>query len=149
MSLGLRFQQKLRGTYHRIADPGAELPASLDVEVELPLWALVRAEEGRLHGHLRADGYADAPIRGRYRVDLLARKIVYEFHFAAPDGRSRRFHGETVFDITRPVRAIEDLVGRIYDADREDARVILSVPFDAGLRRMLRSLRANLTRGIQ
>ena len=148
MGLGLRFEQRLRGTYHRLADPGVEHPAALDVEVALPFRKVLRAGEGHLEGHLRADGYADGPIRGTYVLDLISRKIVYDFRFDGSDGRERRFHGETVFDITRPVRAIEDLVGRIYDDEREDARVLLSVPFDAGLRRMIRSLRANLSRGV-
>lgn len=148
MGLGLRFEQQLRGTYHRLADPGLERPAELDVEVELPLGRLLRAAEGRLRGHLRAEGYADAPIEGTYLLDLRDRKIVYDFRFRAADGRERRFHGETVFDVTRPVRAIEDLVGRIYDDEREDARVLLSVPFETGLWRMLRSLRAHLHRGM-
>lgn len=148
MGLGLRFEQHLRGTYHRLADPGLELPAELDVEVELPLGRLLRAAEGRLRGHLLAEGYADAPIEGTYLLDLRDRKIVYDFRFRAADGRERRFHGETVFDVTRPVRAIEDLVGRIYDDEREDARVLLSVPFETGLWRMLRSLRAHLHRGM-
>ncbi len=148
MALGLRFEQRLRGTYHRLADPGVEHPVELDAEVALPLGRILRATEGTLRGHLRAQGYADAPIEGTYLLDLRARKIVYDFRFEALDGRVRRFHGETVFDVTRPVRAIEDLVGRIYDDDREDARVLLSVPFETGLRQMARSLRAHLQRGL-
>ncbi len=120
----------------------------LEVAVELPLGRLFRAAEGRLRGHLRADGYSDAPIEGDFLLDFRAQKIVYDFWFTADDGRERRFHGETVFDITRPVRAIEDLVGRIYDDEREDARVLLSVPFETGLWQMLRSFQAHLTRGL-
>ena len=148
MAVGLRFEQRLRGTFYRLSDPGREHPVELHVRVALPLRRIVRGTEGELRGRIVAEGYADAPVRGTYRIDLGSRKIVYDFVFEADDGRDRRFHGETVFDITRPVRAIEDLVGRIYDDDREDARVLLSVPFETGAWQMLRSLRAHLRRDL-
>ena len=148
MSLGLRFNQKLQGTYHQLRDPGSELPIVLDIDIELPFLALLRGNPGHIRGRIRAEEYANAPLVGTFHIHIGTRKIVYEARFEALDGRQRRFHGETVFELRRPVRTIEDLIGRIYDDDREEARVLLHVPLDIGLRRIFRSLRASVSRTV-
>ncbi|HJL04553.1 MAG TPA: hypothetical protein RMH85_02515 [Polyangiaceae bacterium LLY-WYZ-15_(1-7)] len=146
MALGFAFRQRLRGTYHRLSDPGVELPVSLDVAIELPLGQLLRDGRGRLGGHFDAEGYATrARLEGTFGLDLGKRKLVYDFHFPADDGRERRFHGETAFELRQPVRTMEDLVGRLYDEDREDARVLLRVPMTTGIRTLLRTARAGFT----
>ena len=148
MAVGLRFEQKLRGTYHRLADPGVEHAAMLETEVELRLADLARGRDGRVRGRIRLDEYADSELEGTFKVDLFERKIVYDFRFDASDDRPRRFHGETVFELRRPIRTMEDLVGRIYDDEIEDARLVIRVPLDVGTRRLLRTLRASLTRSL-
>lgn len=148
MAVGLRFEQKLRGTYHRLADPGVERGAMLETRVELRLTDLLRGQDGRVAGRIRLDEYADSELEGTFRLDLRERKIVYDFRFDADDDRPRRFHGETVFELRRPIRTMEDLVGRIYDDEIEDARLVIRVPLDVGTRRLLRTLRASLTRSL-
>lgn len=120
----------------------------LETQVELRLADLVRGRDGRVRGRIRLDEYADSELQGTFKLDLFERKIVYDFRFDADDGRPRRFHGETVFELMRPIRTMEDLVGRIYDDEIEDARLVIRVPLDVGTRRLLRTLRASLTRGL-
>ncbi|MCB9603758.1 MAG: hypothetical protein H6720_25855 [Sandaracinus sp.] len=149
MGFGFRFRQTLRGTHHRLSDPGRELPATLDVRVELPLARLVRRDLGRLSGTFDADGLADAaPLRGTFLLDLLDGKITYDFHFTATDGRERRFHGETAFELRHPVRTLEDVVGRVWADEHEEARVLLRVPVVDGTWRLLRTLQASFSRRV-
>lgn len=149
MGVGFRFRQVLRGTHHRLTDPGTELPATLDVEVELPLAQLVRRDLGRLRGTFDADGLArSAALDGTFLLDLLDGKIIYDFHFLGVDGRERRFHGETEFELRHPVRTLEDIVGRVWEDEREEARVLLRVPVVDGTWRLLRSLQASFSRSV-
>jgi hypothetical protein len=149
MGVGFRFRQTLRGTHHRVVDPGVERPATLDVEIELPLARLVRRDLGRLRGTFDAPGLADeAPLDGAFLLDLLDGKITYDFHFTAVDGRERRFHGETEFELRHPIRTLEDVVGRVWDDEREEARVLLSVPVVDGTWRLLRTLQASFSRRV-
>ncbi|MBX3247630.1 MAG: hypothetical protein KF901_10675 [Myxococcales bacterium] len=146
MAVGFRFRQTLRGTYHRLADPGVERPAMLEMEIELPLRRLVRRDLGSLRGTLHADGLAaSAQVEGTFQLDLFDGKIVYDLHFEAEDGRERRFHGETEFELRHPIRTLEDVVGRVWDEGNEEARVLLTVPVVDGTWRLLRTLQASFS----
>lgn len=146
MAVGFRFRQTLRGTYHRLADPGFERPAMLDVEIELPLRRLIQRDLGSLRGRLHAEGLAtNAPVEGTFQLDLFDGKIVYNLHFEAEDGRERRFYGETEFELRHPVRTLEDVVGRVWDEGNEEARVLLTVPVVDGTWRLLRTLQASFS----
>ena len=149
MSVGFRFRQTLRGTYHRLVDPGVEREATLDVCVELPLARLLRRDLGTLSGTFDAPGLAsEAPLEGTFRLDLVEGRIVYDFHFVALDGRERRFHGETEFELRHPVRTLEDVVGRLWVDEREEARVLLRVPVVGGTWRLLRTFQASVSRDV-
>ncbi len=146
MAVGFSFKQRMRGTFHRLTDPGTELPFELTTQLLLPLPELLRRRTGRVTGTIDAEGLATrAPFSGTVQIDLRDRKIVYDVHFHGDDDRPRRFHGETEFWMRRAVRAMEEVVGRIYDGAEEEARVLASVKLTTGIRRMLRTLRAGFT----
>jgi len=146
VSLGFEVQQSLRGSYHRLSEPGEEHPLTLEVHAKIPLTELLRRREGQIQGTLHAPGYAeDAPIDGTISIKPVAGKLAYDFRFEADDGRERRFHGETEVHLRRIVRTLEDLVGRVYDDEQEEVRVLLTVPMHVGIANVLRTLRASFT----
>lgn len=146
MAIGFSFRQRMRGTYHRLTDPGREHAFELETRLVLPLPELIRQRTGKVRGHVRAaELAADAPIEGVVHVDLSDRRITYDVHFVADDGRERRLHATTEFWMRRAVRAMEEITGRIYDGAEEEARVLASVRLTTGIRRMARTLRAGFS----
>ena len=146
MAAGFEFRQSLSGAYHRLSAPGEEHPIQLDLHAKVPFQDLMQQQRGRLLGELRAPGFAArSAIEGTVGLALRDAKLVYDFRFAADDGRPRRFHGETEIHFRRFVRTLEDVVGRVYDDEHEEARVILRVPVGIGVARILRTLRTGFT----
>ncbi|MEM1418148.1 MAG: hypothetical protein AAGH15_24850 [Myxococcota bacterium] len=142
MTVGVEFRQTLRGVYARVDDPGAEHPIELRYHVAVPLSHLLLEGRAQVRGELHAPGYArHAAIGGRLALRPLAGKLVHDFRFEGDDGRSRRFHGETEVRWQRPLRSLEGLVGRVFEDEREEVRVLLKAPVASELPRILRSLR--------
>lgn len=140
MSRRPTLEHTVRGTYHRVATPGEERPLELQLRATLGESLAIRREIP-LEGKIWALGLVDgADIRGHAQLLLRERKLIFELVFVADDGNERRFHGETELALRRAVRSVEELVGRIYHCDTEEARVLLRGSFRSAFR-ILSSLR--------
>ncbi len=147
MPVGFRYEQRAEGVYHLLSDPGTERPLSLDFVLEMPLQFYVGRKAGSLSGRISAEGYAEnAEIDGLVKLHVLERRLDYDFSFVGIDGAKRRFHAESEFDVTRPFRTLEEIVGRFYNGPHEEARVIARTPLPDGLSRILRTVRPDQVR---
>lgn len=135
----LSVEQTVRGTYHRVAQPGEERAAELHLEYALT-GALLRERRLALVGWFSAPGLAErAEVSGEARLELRRRRVVYELSFVADDGSERRFHGEVEVSARRALRSAEEIVGHVYRDESEEARVLLRGSLQATWA-MLRSL---------
>lgn len=141
MALGLRLQQVLEGTYHRLSDPGNERPFSVDLEIFVGLRQWMRERAGRLTGSVNAPGLCEeSAINGHFSIRLDGR-IAYDFRFEDAGHIVRRFHGESEWDLLRPKRSLERVFGRVFEDDEEMARVLLHTPLEQSLVQLLASIR--------
>ncbi|MFK7999403.1 MAG: hypothetical protein AB8H86_07390 [Polyangiales bacterium] len=144
MRLGMELHQCLEGTYHRLATPGDERPFSLELDIRLSARGLVTDRAGRLSGEVHAPGLVErASLEGRFSAKLDGR-VSYDFRFEADDAKTRRFHGESEWDLLRPKRSLERVFGRVFEDDEEMARVLLHTPLEQSLIQLLRSARPSL-----
>jgi len=142
MRLGVSFSQRLSGTFHRLSAPGEEHPLELRLRGFFPL-RRVLSRVADIEGTVDAEGLATRrPFQGTLAFRLVqGQRLIYELRFDGDDGRERRFQGETELVLERPKRSLERVFGRIFDADTEEARVILHDPLEESIPRVLRSLR--------
>ena len=136
MAIGVRLQQKLEGTYHRLSSPGDERPIALDLRIFVAARA-IRTRRGALSGTVHAPGLCeDADIDGHFVLHLDGR-VHYDFTF----DEIYRFHGETEWTLLRPKRSLERVFGRVFERDDEIARVLLHTPLEQSLVQLLQGLR--------
>ncbi len=141
MAFGLHLRQCLEGTYHRLSDPGDERPFSLEMEIQVGIRQWMKERAGRLRGIVRApDLVTEAEVEGFFSVRPDGR-VTYDFRFGGEDALTRRFFGESEWDLMRPKRSLERVFGRIFERDEEIARVLLHTPLEQSLLQLLGSIR--------
>lgn len=141
---GLRFQETLRGGFHFLDHPVAELPMDVSVEIRVAgVRRFAKERTGTLRGHLTIEGFADGPFEGTVGLAVVAqRRLPYELGFVAGDGKAYRFRGEkdfTIFELAEPVTL---LPMSLYDeTHREVGRATVRFDVRSDLKKALRSLR--------
>jgi hypothetical protein len=141
---GLRFEETLRGGFHFLDHPAAELPMDLSVEIRLDgVRRFARERTGTVRGHLTIEGFTDGDFEGTVGLAVVAqRRLPYDFSFVAGDGKTYRFRGEkdfTVFELAEPVTL---LPMSLYDeTGREVGRATVRFDVRSDLKKALRSLR--------
>ena len=141
---GLRFQETLRGGFHFLDDPAAELPVDLSVEIRLDgLRRFAKERTGTVRGHLTIEGFADGPFDGTVGLAVVAqRRLPYDFSFVASAGKTYRFRGEKAFTIFELAEPVTLLPMSLYDeAGKEVGRATVRFDVRSDLKKALRSLR--------
>lgn len=110
---GIEFSETMAGTFALSDRPGEERPFSFTVRAACGALSSGRAE---LDGTVEAEGFADGvPTTGSLVLDPRARTLRYELDFHGNDGAAYRFAGEKSVKLTRLLRSMTALPGRITD----------------------------------
>lgn len=142
---GFAFVERLRGSFYRLDEPLVERPIALDLEAHV---RRLRMPLATVHGHVRAEGLADAPVQGTLGLRALGdRRVPYELAFVADDGRRCRLRGEKDLSWLAPVETLVVLpftIGVEEASWVELARGTMRAGTSrASLRELVRSLRAS------
>lgn len=142
---GVSFVERMSGTYYRLDDPLREHFIALEVEAHLRNF---RTRAATATGHVRAEGFADAPVQGTITLrGLTERRIAYDLAFVGQGGRRYRLRGEKDLSWLAPVETLAVLPFTIGVEDAiwtEIARGTMR--FDVSrdnLRALVRSVRAS------
>lgn len=141
---GLRFEETLRGGFHFLDHPEAELPMDLSVQVRIDgVRRFAKERTGTVGGHLTIEGFTDGPFEGAVGLAVVARRrLPYDFSFVAQNGKTYRFRGEkdlTILELAEPVTL---LPMSLYDeAGREVGRATVRFDVRSDLKKAVRSLR--------
>lgn len=142
----LELRHRLRGTWHRVEEPGVERPFEFVVRVAFDrLSDVLGHATARLEGHLVALGLTGgAACKGTLVLGSLVREgsIEWSLHFYGDDGVSYRFDGRSEVDLLALPRALTVLPGYVFDQEgREVGRVVLRYDWRGELGHTLRSAR--------
>ncbi len=142
--IGVKFHEVMRGSWHRLENPGEEMPIEFDAQAELSGVANVIGDAiARLHGTVRVAGLAtDASFDGTLGLGSLVRerRLPYAFSFRGDDGRTYRFDGAKEVSLFDLARTITTLPAYLFDdSGNEVGRAVLHFDLRGDFIKFLRS----------
>lgn len=142
---GFRFEEKMAGRYHLLAEPGAERAIDFTLTARSGgLASFLRRPEVQVEGEANLEGFADhKPAHGTMLIDLLVgRRIRYDFEFRANDGKTYRFTGQKDVDVARLVETMSTLPAGLLDGSgTRVGEAVVHFHYSTDLFRFLRSWR--------
>jgi hypothetical protein len=145
--IGLRFRERLQGTYHLISSPLDERPLTGAFEGYAGVKSILKNQVIPIRGEISLPGFADrAAFAGTLVLKLLReQRLPYAFTFVGNDGNAYRFFAQKNYSILQVADRHGMFAGSIYDAaGSELARASCRFDVVRDLYDLVRSLRVSL-----
>ncbi len=144
--IGVKFNEVMRGSWHRLEKPADELPIEFKAFAELTgVTNIFGKGVAKLHGTVKVAGLAESSsFEGTLGLGSLVRerRLPYAFSFRGDDGRMYRFDGAKEVSVLDLPRTMSVLPAYLFDdAGTEVGRAVLHFDVRGDLISFLRSWR--------
>jgi hypothetical protein len=144
----LTFRERMRGSYHLLAEPLSDRVAELDLEVSARATRdTLRAPALGAAGTIDLEGFATRrPCEGRVALKIAnEQRIPYDLHFTADDGRPYQLFAQRDLSVPKLADALTTLNASVCDeSGAEVARAVLRFDARRELGHLVRSIRVKM-----